>query len=212
MPSKLTPEEREIDNLIRSINRQLVTAARVFGKDHHLYQRYEAIISGYAHENAPKRSFTSLAEGQLTRFNKEGVLQLSRSKGDIAQYDITAYRRVLRQLSKQQKTSVVKRHVLEAFTKRTGKTAKTAAEKRAAIAEELEAEKTAQNQFSQVRDRVYEIIEQRGIRFQAVEDVKAISRGSFTSYKDLAKMTEIYQKVLEGEDKRIIENGLPPGV
>lgn len=212
MAAKLTPEQQEIDNMIRSINRQLVTAAKTFGKDHHLYQRYEAIISGYAHENAPKRSFTSLAEGQLIRWNKEGILQLSRSKADISQYDITAYKRVLKQLSKQQKTKTVKKHILEAYTKMTGKTPKTEAEKQAAIAEQLEMEKTAQNAFGQVRDRVYEIIEQTGIRFQAVEEVKGISRGSFTSYQDLAKMTEIYQKVLDGEDKRIIENGLPPGV
>ena len=212
MASKLTPEQREIDNMIRSINRQLATAARVFGTEHHLYQRYEAIISGFAHENATKQSFTSLAQAQLTRFNAEGVLQLSRKKSDIQEYDVTAYKRVLKQLMKQQKTSVVKSHVLQAYTERTGMTAKSAAEKRAAIAEQLQVEKTSQNQFSKVRDRVYEIMKQRGIQFKAVEDVKALSKGSFTSYENLAKMTEIYQRVLDEEDQRIIENALPPGV
>ena len=212
MAAKLTPEMQEIDNMIRSINRQLVTAAETFGKNHHLYQRYEAIISGYAHENAVKKSHTSLAEGQLTRFNKAGVLQLSRSKADLSQYDITAYKRVLKQLSRQQKTRTVKKHILQAFTEQTGKTPRTAAEKRAAIAEQLEAERIAGSQFAKVRDRVYEIMEQRGIRFQAVEDVKAISKGSFTSNKELREMTEIYQRVLDDEDQRIIMNALPPGV
>lgn len=212
MASKLTPEQREIDNMIRSINRQLVAAAKTFGTEHHLYQRYEAIISGYAHENAPKASHTSLEDAYLVRWNKDGVLQLTRSKADLEQYDITAYKRVLKQLSRQQKVSTVKKHVLEAYTKMTGITPKTKEEKLAAIAEQLSTEKTAQRSFMQVRDRVYEIIEQRGIRFKAVDEVKALSRGSFTSNEDLAKMTEIYEKVLAGEDKRIIENGLPPGV
>lgn len=212
MASKLTPEQQQIDNMIRSINRQLETAARVFGKEHHLYQRYEAIISGFAHENAQKRTQTSLAEAGLVRWNQAGVLQLSRRKSDIAEYDITAYQRVLKQLMKQQKTSVVKKHVLEAYSARTGMTAKSAAEKREAIAEQISIEQTAQRSFSQVRDRVYKIMQERGIQFKAVEDVKALSKGSFTSYEDLGKMTEIYNKVLEEEDQRIIENALPPGV
>lgn len=212
MASKLTPEQREIDNMIRSINRQLETAARVFGKEHHLYQRYEAIISGFAHENARKQSFTSLAQAQLTRENAEGILQLSRRKKDIMEYDITQYKRVLKQLMKQQKTSVVKSHVLQAYTERTGMTARTAAEKRAAIAEQLQIEQTSQHEFSKVRDRVYEIMKERGIQFKAVEDVKALSKGSFTSYEDLNEMTKIYQRVLDEEDQRILENALPPGV
>ena len=212
MASKLTSEQKAIDNLIRSINRQLVQAAKTFGTEHHLYQRYEAIISGFSHENAVKASHTTLTDAYLVRYNKEGILQLTRSKADLQQYDITAYKRVLKQLAKQQRVSVVKKHVLEAYTRMTGITPKTAAEKRAAIAEQLDIEGTAQRSFSKVRDRVYEIIEQRGIKFQAVEEVKAISKGSFTSYADLARMTEAYQKVLDGEDKRIIENALPPGV
>lgn len=212
MASKLTPEQQEIDNLIRSINRQMSQAAKTFGTDHHLYRRYEAIISGFAHENAKKASHTSLEDAYLVRWNKDGVLQLTRSKADLDQYQITAYKRVLKQLAKQQKVKDVKKHVLEAYKRMTGITPKTAAEKRAAIAEQLDIEGTAQRSFSKVRDRVYEIIEQRGISFQAVEEVKAISKGSFTSYADLARMTEKYEAVLKGEDKRILENGLPPGV
>lgn len=212
MASKLTPEQQEIDNLIRSINRQMSQAAKTFGTDHHLYRRYEAIISGFSHENAKKASHTSLEDAYLVRWNKDGVLQLTRSKADLDQYQITAYKRVLKQLAKQQKVKDVKKHVLEAYKRMTGITPKTAAEKRAAIAEQLDIEGTAQRSFSKVRDRVYEIIEQRGISFQAVEEVKAISKGSFTSYADLARMTEKYESVLKGEDKRIIENGLPPGV
>lgn len=212
MASKLTPEQQEIDNLIRSINRQMSQAAKTFGTDHHLYRRYEAIISGFSHENAKKASHTSLEDAYLVRWNKDGVLQLTRSKADLDQYQITAYKRVLKQLAKQQKVKDVKKHVLEAYKRMTGITPKTSAEKRAAIAEQLDIEGTAQRSFSKVRDRVYEIIEQRGISFQAVEEVKAISKGSFTSYADLARMTEKYEAVLKGEDKRIIENGLPPGV
>lgn len=184
---------KEIDNEIKRINRQITQAAKVFGKDSRLYQQYESILF--------PRSGTGIGQGLLTRENKSGIIQISRSKRSLQEIaDISNYQRGLDQLSRMQTVQQAKEKMIEKYTERTGITVKTAAEKKEAIQAEIENYQTIQAVLADKLHIIYQLEDEMGgLKTVGHTMIEEMSKGHWNSTKELKDMIEVANKTIAGE-------------
>lgn len=205
--AKLTAQQREIDNMIKRINNKIRSYASI-GTDSRHYQLIESIFDiGGKSKDAHSRSWSTLS-GEMTLQTKDGTLQLSRSKAALNMYQISDYKRVLQQLDRMESAAKARRTALKAFKARTGQTPKTAKERDEAIRSEVDHYNKVQKKLEKSLGELYNIEKARGIEFQAHEEIKGKSKGRWTESKTLEEMLDLADKVIAGEDQRIVENVL----
>ena len=146
--------------------------------------------------------------GEMTLQSKDGTLQLSRSKAALNMYQISDYQRVLQQLDRMESAAKARRTALKAFKARTGKTPRTSQERDEAIRDEVEHYNKIQKRLEKSLGELYKIEKERGIEFQAHEDINAKSKGRWTTSQTLEEMLDLADKVIAGEDQRIVKNVL----
>ena len=199
--AKLTETQRLVDAQIRRINRKIASIAEL-GLESRQYQQIQTIL-----ENKGQTSWGTLS-GEMTLRNKEGILQLSRTKAALNMFQIQEYQRVLRQLDRLQSAAKAKKFMIKAFESRTGQKVKTKAEKAAAVSEEVSHYNDIQKRLEKAAGEMYRIEKERGIRFQAHSEMQKKSKGRWTSNKTLEEMLDSVEAVLRGEDQRIVKNAL----
>lgn len=199
--AKLNETQRLIDAQIRRINRKIASIAEL-GLESRQYQQIQTIL-----ENKGQTSWGTLS-GEMTLRNKEGILQLSRTKAALNMFQIQEYQRVLRQLDRLQSAAKAKKFMIKAFESRTGQKVKTKAEKAAAVSEEVSHYNDIQKRLEKAAGEMYRIEKERGIRFQAHSEMQKKSKGRWTSNKTLEEMLDSVEAVIRGEDQRIVKNAL----
>lgn len=203
--AKLTKQQTEIDHMIKRINNKIKQYATI-GTDSRHYQLIESIFDlGGKNKESQSRSWSTLS-GEMTLQSKDGVLQLSRSKAALNMYQISDYKRVLQQLDRMESAARARRTALKAFKARTGKTPQNKKERDEAIREEVDHYNNIQKRLEKSLGELYNIEKARGIEFQAHEEIKSKSKGRWTESKTLEEMLDLADKVIAGEDKRIVEN------
>lgn len=205
--AKLTAQQRAIDNMIKRINNKIRSYASI-GTDSRHYQLIESIFDiGGKSKDAQSRSWATMS-GEMTLQSKDGTLQLSRSKAALNMYQISDYQRVLQQLDRMESAAKARRTALKAFKARTGKTPRTSQERDEAIRDEVEHYNKIQKRLEKSLGELYKIEKERGIEFQAHEDINAKSKGRWTTSQTLEEMLDLADKVIAGEDQRIVKNVL----
>ena len=205
--AKLTAQQRAIDNMIKRINNKIRSYASI-GTDSRHYQLIESIFDiGGKSKDAHSRSWSTLS-GEMTLQDKNGTLQLSRSKAALNMYQISDYKRVLQQLDRMESAAKARRTALKAFKSRTGQSPKTAKERDEAIRAEVDHYNKIQKRLEKSLGELYRIEKERGIEFKAHEDIKSKSKGRWTSSQTLEEMLDLADKVIAGEDDQIVKNVL----
>lgn len=194
--------EKEIDNEIKRINRQIVQAAKTFGTESTLYKHYNFLL--FPKSGTGIGQGVILQEGGQAKFmireNKQGIVQISRSKESIQQImNITRFQKNLTQLSKTQTVKEEKQKLLELYKQRTGKTPK-GKEIGQAITEENKLYNETQNELSGVLQEYYEYAKKNII---AKNKVSALSKGRHSTVADLQNMIK--------EARRQMREGVLPG-
>lgn len=206
MPKKYTGKELEIKREIDRINRQIRQAFTKLGVESRLAQQYETLLYG------GKRGGETIAQMrgkgfEGVRYTKEGIPQISASAGAIWEFaNISAYQKQLKILGKQQTVKSAQSAMVKAFETRTGQTVKGRQAMQAAIQEEKKHYEEVEKTFSGQLAKLYEIEKRRGVKLKAHEDIKALSKGRWTSESDMQKMQDILQKAIEDENAEIIKD------
>lgn len=206
MSNKYTGKELAVKREIDRINRQIRQAFIKFGADSRLAQQYETLLYG------GKRGGETIAhmrgkgfEG--VRYTKEGIPQISASKAAIWEFaNISAFEKQLKILGKQQTVQSTQKAMIKAYEKRTGQHVKGRTAMQAALSEEIQRYQESEKAFSGQLAKLYEIEKKRGVRLKAHEDIKAMSKGRWTSESDMQKMREILDKAIEDENAEIIRD------
>ena len=144
----------------------------------------------------------------MTLQTKDGTLKLSRSKAALNMYQISDDKRVLQQLDRMESAAKARRTALKAFKARTGQTPMTKKERDEAIRSEVDHYNKVQKKLEKSLGELYNIEKARGIEFQAHEEIKGKSKGRWTESKTLEEMLDLADKVIAGEDQRIVKNVL----
>lgn len=207
MATKLTGKELAIKREIDRINRQIRQAYTKLGADSRLAQQYETLLYGGEKRKSETISDMRGKGFEGVRYTKEGIPQISASKAAIWDFaNVTAYEKQLKILGKQQTVQAAQNAMIKAYEKRTGVTVKGRSAMQAALAEEKERYTESEKAFVGQLAKLYEIEKKRGVRLKAYEDIKALSKGRWTSEKDLQKMQEIVEKAIEDENAEIIRD------
>lgn len=193
--------KREIDR----INRQIKQAFTKLGAESRLAKQYGTLImgseKGVTEDSLLNRFTLDRRTGQqkpLIRLTDQGIPQISTGKSAIAEFrDITEMQKKLRLLGHQQTVQAAQKAMIRAFEKQSGMKVRTRAEQREAIASEVERYQTSQSIFNGQLMQLYEIRKRRGIELQAIQDIKKISKGRWTSDEELKAMQEIAEKAIE---------------
>lgn len=207
MAAKLTPEQQAIDRELNRINRQIRQAFRQLGAESRLAKQYEVLLTGYndkgrnVNKNAPMQQ--GGAESML-RYTKEGIPQLSRSSRNIRSIQAGAIANSIMQLGRMQTVSQAKKASIAAYEKRTGQKVKTAKEKQAAFEAEKKRYTEMQGALGKALTEMYKIERERGVKFKNHDEIKNLSKGRWTSDKDLEKMIELAQDTVSNEAAAVV--------
>lgn len=193
--------KREIDR----VNRQIRQAFTKLGSESRLAKQYGTLImgseKGIAEDSLLNRYTLDRRTGQqkpLIRLDKNGIPQISTGKSAIAEFrDITEMQKKLRLLGRQQTVQAAQKAMIKAYEKQSGMKVRTRAEQREAIASEVKRYQTSQTIFNGQLMQLYEIRKRRGIELQAIQDIKKISKGRWTSDEELKAMQEIAEKAID---------------
>lgn len=207
MATKLSGKELEIKREIDRINRQIRQAYTKLGADSRLAQQYETLLYGGQQRKGETISDMRGKGFEGVRYTKEGIPQISASKAAIWDFaNVTAYEKQLKILGKQQTVQAAQSAMIKAYEKRTGITVKGRAATKAALQAENERYAETEKAFRGQLAKLYEIERKRGVRLKAHEDIKALSKGRWTSDTDFAKMQAIVEKAIEDENAEIIRD------
>lgn len=200
---KYTGKQLAIKREIDRINRQIRQAYKKFGSDSRLYKQYESILylgnTPIAHMRGAK------FEG--VRINKEGIAQISVSKSAIWEFShLSYYEKQLKMLGRMQTVESAQKSMLRAFEIREGVKLRTAKDKQQALKYEIDRYNLMEKSFEIALHKVYEIQKQRGVRLKAIEDIKRLSKGRWTSEEDFKKMYEILDNALHEENAEVVQD------
>lgn len=193
--------KREIDR----VNRQIKQAFTKLGAESRLAQQYATLLQGSVNKVDPDSLLNRMTLDRRTgetkpliRLDKNGIPQISTGKSAIAEFrDITEMQKKLRLLGRQQTVQAAQKAMIRAYEKQSGMKVRTRAEKQEAIASELKRYQSSQTIFNGQLMQLYEIRKRRGIELQAIQDIKKISKGRWTSDEELKAMQEIAQKAID---------------
>lgn len=188
------PSIADLDREIKRINRQITQAAKTFGKDSRLYGQYESALF-------PK-SGNGLGGALLTRENKAGVIQISRSKSSLLQIQaLTSYQKQVENLSKMQTVAETKQKMIEAYERRTGVKVKGREMKEDVVYGETLAYRNLQTLIEKHLKDMYELENKSGLEFLKHDEIRKLSKGRWTSEADLKRMNQLALEVTKAGDR-----------
>lgn len=204
--AKYTGKELEIKREIDRINRQIRQAYTKLGAESRLAMQYDTLLYGGIRGGESVSQMRGKGfEG--VRYTKEGIPQISVSKAAIWDFaNITAYQKQLKILGKQQTVQAAQKAMVKAYETRTGQHVKGRQAMKAALQEEQKRYTESEKAFSGQLAKLYEIEKKRGVRLKAHDDIKALSKGRWTSDEDMQKMREIVEKAIEDENAEIVRD------
>lgn len=181
---------------ITRMNARINEIYKQFGKDSRQAQHVDFILNGTG----------SHVFGQDVRTSKNGVPQFSKSKKAIERFKTSAeHDRILRRIDKVNTAGQQKQKILEAYKKRTGVTDVPKRAAKQAIEEEVNFMDSLENRLNQALQKMYELQRKLGAKFKEYDDIQGISRGAYTSQKDIEKMIEIAESTAEKYDNMTID-------
>lgn len=205
-------EEWNIKREIDRINRQIRQAFTKLGEDSRLAQQYTTLLQG-SYQKVEPGSLTALTvpkDGKrvpVVRLTQAGIPQIGTGKAVLQEFAKADMQKKLKRLSNQQTVSAAQKAMIAAFEKKTGQEVKTRAEKKAAIASEVKAYRTSESIFDSQLKELYKIRDKRGIELKAIQDVKKISKGRWTSEGELAAMKKIVADAIRADGGEEAEEG-----
>lgn len=203
MAAKLTPEQQAIDRELNRINRQIRQAYKKLGKDSRLYQQYETLLYSKQTGSKSRDKSAPASYRDLVRYDKNGVPQLSRSKSSIRLVQTGGAAQAIINLGRMQTVQQAEAAMIKAYEKRTGQTVKGAKQKQAAVKEEAEHYLRIGSRLQAALHELYRIEEDRGVKFKSHDDIKKLSKGRWTSEKDIQQMIDIAEKTVSDAEKGI---------
>lgn len=202
--------KREIDR----INRQIKQAFTKFGADSRLAKQYVTLLQGsenriLAGAIAETRAL-NLRTGQsepILRYTKDGIPQISTGKATLREFSsISQMQGMLKNLGRMQTVQTAQRQMIQAYEQRTGQTVKGRAGKEIAIREELKQYQTDEKVLRDYLAQLYEYERKNGVKLQAVQEIKDMSKGRWTSRGELAAMITTARNAVRAEKKKIVED------
>ncbi len=193
--------KREIDR----VNRQIKQAYTKLGAESRLAQQYATLLQGSVNKVDPDSLLNRMTLDRRTgetkpliRLNDQGIPQISTGKSAIAEFrDVTEMQKKLKLLGRQQTVQAAQKAMIESYKNRTGQEVKTRAEQREAVASEVNRYLTTQQIFNNQLLELYKIREKRGgVELRAIEDVRKLSKGRWTSDTELRAMQALVEKAI----------------
>ena len=204
MAKKYTGADLETKREIDRINRQIRQAFQKLGKESRLAGQYETILYGGTKKKsetiADVRIYVKGKSESAVRYTKEGIPQIRVTQGTIYDFqNVKPLQRQLKQLGQQQTVASAQKAMIKAYEKRTGQKIKGRSATAAAISEEVERYQTSEAAFRGTLQKLYAIEKERGVRLKAIDDIKAISKGHWTSDKEFESMVRIADEALRAD-------------
>lgn len=203
--------KREIDR----INRQIKQAFTKFGADSRLAKQYATILQGseksILRDSLANQMALNMRTGltePIIRYTKDGIPQISTGKATLSEFTkISSMQSQLENLGRMQTVQTVERHMIEAYKARHGlDELKGREKKKQAISEELKRYNTLENDLSKWKNQLYEYQDKFGVSLQAVQDLKRLSKGRWTSEETLREMIELAKREALAEKKQIVDD------
>lgn len=202
--------KREIDR----INRQIKQAFTKFGADSRLAKQYQTILQGseksILRDSLANQMALNMRTGltePIIRYTKDGIPQISTGKSTLSEFTrISSMQSQLENLGRMQTVQTAQRHMIEAYEQRTGQKVKGRAGKEIAIREELKRYQTDEALLKDYLSQLYEYEKKNGVKLQAVQKIKDLSKGRWTSHGELAAMIAIAKDAIRAEKKQIVED------
>ena len=203
MPSKkLTPAQKEMDNFVKRINSRITKIAKEFGTDSRAYQQIYEILSGMNAAGKRTNRF-SILSGGYTRETDQGIIQVSRSVKSLANMEIKQYLRALNRVAKLPTASQIKKNIVASYEKANETKVKGKKAREAVVQEAIEADKMIAKRLDRALQAVYNLQEKLGYEFKAMQYIKSLSRGRYTSTEDLEKMIAAAEDILRNEAEQV---------
>lgn len=192
--------KREIDR----VNRQIKQAFTKLGAESRLAKQYAVLLQGSetkpTEDSLLNRMVMDRRTGEmrpLIRLTAGDIPQISTGKAAIGEFrDITEMRKKLNLLGRQQTVQAAQKAMIKAYEHKTGQTVKTRKEQKEAIEAEVSSYKTAETTFNSQMFELYEIRKRRGVELQAIQDIRKLSKGRWTSDTELRAMQAIAEKAI----------------
>lgn len=202
--------KREIDR----INRQIKQAFTKFGADSRLAKQYITILQGSENRmlegSISKTRALNQRTGQsepIMRYTADGIPQISTGKATLREFStISQMQGMLKNLGRMQTVQTAQRQMVAAYEERTGKKVKGRAGKEFAISEELKQYRTDETVLRDYLSQLYEYERKNGVKLKAVQEIKDMSKGRWTSRGELAAMITTAQNAVRAEKKQIVED------
>lgn len=202
--------KREIDR----INRQIKQAYTKFGADSRLAKQYQTILQGsesrILRDSLANQTALNRRKGTtepLVRYTKEGIPQISTGKSALSEFtNISSMQAQLKNLGRMQTVQTAQRQMIQAYEKRTGQKVTGRGGKLQAIQSELQQYQTAETLLKDYLTQLYEYEKKHGVKLQAVQEIRKLSKGRWTSQGELAAMIATARNAIRAESKEIIED------
>lgn len=202
--------KREIDR----INRQIKQAFTKFGADSRLAKQYQTILQGsesrILRDSLSNQQALNMRTGQtqpIVRFTKDGIPQISTGKATLNEFTkISSMQTQLKNLGRMQTVQTAQRHMIQAYEQRTGQKVKGRAGKEIAIREELKQYQTDETIMRDYLAQLYEYERKNGVKLQAVQEIKDMSKGRWTSQGELSAMIATARNAIRAENKQIVDD------
>ena len=212
MPMKgLTQSQKEMDRIVKALNSKISKIAKEYGTDSRAYQQIYEILSGYNAAGRMRNRF-SILSGGFTR-EKEGVIQISRSRKALADLEIQQYMKALKRVAQLPSAAEIKKNIVNAWKEAHATTdPKTGAKKLPKVSradanqivqDAMKADKTIASRLEAALAEVYKLQSKHGYEFKEMADIKKLSRGRFTSIEDLEKMIAAAEEIARKERKQV---------
>ena len=141
------------------------------------------------------------------RYTKDGIPQISTGKATLREFStISQMQGMLKNLGHMQTVQTAQRQMIAAYEQRTGQKVKGRAEKEIAIREELKQYQTDETILRDYLAQLYEYERKNGVKLQAVQEIKDMSKGRWTSQGELSAMIATARNVIRAENKQIVED------
>lgn len=203
MPSKkLTPAQKEMDNFVKRLNSKITKIAKEFGTDSRAYQQIYEILSGMNAAGKRTNRF-SILSGGYTRETDQGIIQVSRSVKSLANMEIKQYLRALNRVAKLPTASQIKKNIVASYEKANQTKVKGKEAKAVVVQEAMAADKTIAKRLENALQAVYNLQQKYGYEFKAMQDIKKMSRGRYTSTEDLEKMIAAAEEIQRNEAAQV---------
>lgn len=202
--------KREIDR----INRQIKQAFTKFGADSRLAKQYQTILQGsesrILRDSLSNQQALNMRTGQtepIVRYTKDGIPQISTGKATLNEFTkISSMQAQLKNLGRMQTVQTAQRQMIQAYEQRTGQKVKGRAGKEIAIREELKQYQTDETILRDYLAQLYEYERKNGVKLQAVQEIKDMSKGRWTSQGELSAMIATARNAIRAENKQIVDD------